>query len=139
MYLRSRQPLSAEDVSKIFGLLCHNLLGHYEYSDGNTRPAVRIGKGKKQSKVYGIECTVSPTPDIRDRNEFWTIFFADTTNNNYQKMRNIVQILQNNILNIQSLKMLGRNDQLEIDDQIILVVDRGQLEVLRERFFPKNN
>jgi hypothetical protein len=135
MYLRSRQPLTAEDLSRIFGTLCHDLLGEYEYSDGSRRKAVRIGKGKKQAKTHGIECVVMPFPDIVGRNEFWTIFFADTTNADYQRVRGIIQILQNNFLKIQSLSVENRNDELETDDQIVLILDRGQLEVARGRLF----
>lgn len=131
--LRSRQPLTAEDICLVLGTMLHDLLGEYEYSDGSTRKAVRIGKGKKQSKTRGIECVVSPMPDVINRNEFWTIYLADTSNCDYRRMRYIVQVLQANFLKIKSLRSLPRNDELETDDQIILVLDRGQLEDAREK------
>lgn len=133
MNLRSREPLTAEQISQIIGILCHDLIGTYVYSDGRSRKAVRIGKSDKTSTVSGIEVVINPVPDIRDRNEFWTIFFVDSTNGDHARMRWIVQTLQNNFLNIESLRMLGKNDELDIDDQIIFIVDRGQLEVLREK------
>ncbi|MEN9870006.1 MAG: hypothetical protein RLZZ171_989 [Cyanobacteriota bacterium] len=133
MNLRSRTPLTAEQISQIIGILCHDLIGTYVYSDGRSRKAVRIGKSDKTSSVSGIEVVINPCPSIRDRNEFWTIFFVDSTNSEHARMRWIVQTLQDNFLQIESLRMLGKNEELSMDDQIVFIVDRGQLEVLREK------
>ncbi len=133
MNLRSRTPLTAEQISQIIGTLCHDLIGSYHYADGSSRKAVRIGKSDKTSSVSGIEVVINPCPNIRDRNEFWTIFFVDSTNSDHARMRWIVQTLQDNFLQIESLRMLGKNEELLMDDQIVFIVDRGQLEVLREK------
>jgi hypothetical protein len=132
-FLRSRSPLTPEHISQIIGILCNDLIGTYTYDDGRTRKAIRIGHGKKTSSVSGIEAVIASSPSIRDRNEYWTIFFVDSSNGDYQRMRWIVQTLQNNFCKIDSLRTLGKNDELEIDDQLVFTVDRGQLEILRDR------
>jgi hypothetical protein len=133
MLRENRTPLTPEQVSQIIGTLCGELIGDYTYSDGSVRKAIRIGRGEKTSTVSGIEVVISPCPYVKNRDEYWTIFFVDSTNGDYTRMRWIVQTLQNNFLKIGSLRMLGKNDELEMDDQIVMEVDRGQLEVLRTK------
>jgi hypothetical protein len=121
------QVLTPKDVSVVMGTLLKDHLGTYKYDDGKERVAISIGKPTKHLTVTGLELIVPKMPNVRDSNEYWSLYLIDRSDTDGNDLYMAYRTLKEKLALFTKIIYLPSVEEFDNYDQIAMTLHLGQI------------